>query len=130
MTPEQLATIQARADAATEGPWFREYSDVVTAHPDPRDVEDGSDDPRGARVCRRAAHIDKRDRQGIADAEFIAHARTDVPALVALVREQAAKLDRIRVLADTAPSFMGFPDSGTVAVFAIRAALTATEEAA
>lgn len=87
-----LNAIQARTDAATKAPWFREYSDVVTAHQDPRDVEEGYEDARNSRVVRGAPHLPKKDGQGIADAEFIAHARTDVPALLALVRDLDARI--------------------------------------
>jgi len=99
---DTLEAIQSRADRATPGPWFREYSDVVTARPDPRDVEEGYEDPRDARVVRGAPHLPKKDRQGIADAEFIAHAPGDIHALLAIVREQAATLAAVRDLANSA----------------------------
>jgi len=74
MTELDLDAIRARAEAATDGPWER-YGDGShevycaanfedTAY-EPPDVTYGSDRP--------------------ADAEFIAHARTDVPALIAEV---------------------------------------------
>lgn len=80
-----LEAITARADAATEGPWFREYGDVVLADDDPRDQYD--DEPRYARVVRAAEHHDLRAPQALADATFIAESRTDVPALVNYARE-------------------------------------------
>ena len=81
---DRLNEIEARANAATEGPWesdeyteidpdgFYELSRVIA--PDPDDGED---------YAIGVVHV------GILrpDATFIAHARTDVPALVAALRE-------------------------------------------
>src|SRR5699024_6168576 len=80
MTELDLDAIQARANAATDGPWER-YGDGShevycaatfedTAY-EPPDVTYGSDRP--------------------ADAEFIAHARQDIPMLVAEVERLRAK---------------------------------------
>ena len=80
---DRLNEIEARANAATEGPWesdeyteidpdgFYELSRVIA--PDPDDGED---------YAIGVVHV------GILrpDANFIAHARTDVPALVAALR--------------------------------------------
>lgn len=88
-----LDEIEARANAATGGPWFRDYGDVMLSTPDPRDV--GYEEPRAERVVRRAEHQHLRDPQGIADAEFIAWCRTDVPALA----QKTAWLDgRLRIV--------------------------------
>ena len=77
--------IGARADAATPGPWralgtgvrggdhwyvVDSTESIASIH-----ANDGSDE-------------DQRER----DAEFIAHARTDIPALIARVRELEAEL--------------------------------------
>lgn len=64
MTPDQLAAIEARATAATPGPWKR--------HPNPRFY----------------IQWDERHDDGDheANAQFCAHARTDVPELCAEVR--------------------------------------------
>ncbi len=91
----RLADIGERAEKATKGEWFREYGDVVTAADDPRDVADGYEEPRSARVVRRAPHLDMRDSQAIADAEFIAHARTDAPAMHAALTAVLARCDQI-----------------------------------
>lgn len=86
---DRLDQIKARAGAATKGPWevcafdsghseFEMSVSVITAS-------------AGDRICdmdglgRTLNEIDARD-DGVADAEFIAHARTDVPALVAALR--------------------------------------------
>ena len=72
MTEEQLLAIEARANAATPGPW--QFSGLfyqvcsVAAHPPIVLIEDyRGPNPRSDRI-------------------FIAHARTDVPALAAEVR--------------------------------------------
>lgn len=71
MTPEDLDAIEARANAATAGPWYasqRQDAVQLGSHgqwwypPKPRMEESP-------------------------DAAFIAHARTDVPDLIARVRE-------------------------------------------
>lgn len=80
-TALDLAAIQARADAASKGPWepysvpaTRKESDYVA-------VEAGDTEIRIARF-----------EGGWFDAEFIAHARTDVPALLDRVRQLEADL--------------------------------------
>lgn len=88
--------VEARLNATSEGPWYREYSDVVSLQPDPRDVHLHYDDPRNLRVMQGPEHLDKRDRQGIANAEFFAHCKVDVPALIAIARRQAEQLANVR----------------------------------
>jgi len=66
MTNEELDKIEVRANAATEGPWeFEEGSGYVTANSET--------------ICASAHSED-------ADTAFIAHARQDIPALIAHVR--------------------------------------------
>ena len=78
MTALDLAPIKARADAATEGPWER------------RDGED-------------YAMVDAPERPQIAlvasgeDATFIAHARTDVPALCDEIERLRAVFEQVEV---------------------------------
>jgi hypothetical protein len=50
----------------------------------------------GADVAQVICH----GEQEASDAVFIAHARTDVPALLAMLREQKAKLERVEALAE------------------------------
>jgi hypothetical protein len=88
--PALLEPIQNRLNAATPGPWFREYSDVITSDPDPRDVEEGYDDPRSMRIVRAAPHLNKREPQGIKNADFIAAAPTDQARLLAAVQAVTA----------------------------------------
>lgn len=66
MTPETLAAIKARCEAATPGPWKADGCELYVHHSREWVGETlRPDDPRAPR-----------------DAEFIAHAREDVPALV------------------------------------------------
>ena len=69
--PGWLQEIRDRADKATPGPWEAlDYSGVVTGTT--CDVRYVPENP---------------------DAQFIAHARTDVPRLIALVGEMAERLE-------------------------------------
>lgn len=79
-----VAAIQARADAATPGPWTTraDGADGFYTADDYYDI-DGADD---ATVAYGGAFEDGGPHVGACsrvDAEFIAHARTDVPALLA-----------------------------------------------
>jgi hypothetical protein len=81
-----LDVIRARADAATEGPW--EHAGGIHG------------DPIVAEVGRKMFGLiigmgnTGRPDYGRADAEFIAHARADVPALVAEVERLRTLLER------------------------------------
>jgi hypothetical protein len=88
LSPDQLAEIAARAEAATPGPWRADSSEIYQGDdeykPDPAWIGETcrADDFEGSR----------------ADAAFIAAARTDVPALLAEVdrlRACNAKLERV-----------------------------------
>jgi len=103
MTPAELDAIEAREKAATEGPWRAVAQDggevfhgfergVVTGwdHPQlrgPLDITGLGIDLRSGRAVRR---------MDATDAEFIAHARSDVPALVAEVRRLRGLLEAER----------------------------------
>ncbi len=82
---ERLDEIKARAEAATEGPWTGNNGDGYGAY--------YVDNPTGRTVAR----CDYGPYEGSRDAEFIAHARTDVPDLVAAVEAVLA----LRPLANT-----------------------------
>jgi hypothetical protein len=76
MTGEELAAIRERAESATQGPWEQPaypVGDMVYR------LTDRSPDGLIAK-CERPT-----------DADFIAHARTDIPALL-------AELDRLRLV--------------------------------
>jgi hypothetical protein len=81
-----LDAIEARANDATEGPWSH-YGDL--GHEVFQSVTDAEEAPTVAFDIGR-----------VADAAFIAHTRTDVPALLAIVREQQAALDDLMYVAN------------------------------
>ncbi|WP_102508132.1 hypothetical protein [Sanguibacter massiliensis] len=91
MTRPSLADITQRADAATEGPREASGSHVATSWTGASDWSGPIDDREPVATASPA------------DAEFIAHARTDVPALSAAIRDVLAECDRIEARADRYP---------------------------
>ena len=91
MTPNQLAEIEARAEAATPGPWgIYGYIGVLQTDGKRRNIIDigflGTDE-RGFEISVRVEETGIKPK----DADFIAHARTDIPALLAHIRELEAE---------------------------------------
>ena len=84
-TTAHLDAIEARSNAATEGPWEAWDRgigyEVHGQHGEPINWSHG-------------------ETFGKLDAEFIAHARTDVPHLLALARKQHAALESVGKVAD------------------------------
>jgi hypothetical protein len=91
MTLERLAEIEARTAAATEGPWHSEHVDGhgCVHVGDYGWVTSGPHNPE----------YDVDSVQGRDDAEFIAHARTDVVELIAEIRRLLAENRRLRSIA-------------------------------
>ena len=92
ITPERLAEIEARANAATEGPWMAgtvEGIDYGAVYGAPETDECG--------ITAIPWLVDDLSRYP-GTAEFIAAARTDVPALLAEVRRLQAAVERVREL--------------------------------
>lgn len=72
--------IRARADAATEGPWYRDSTTDANGSNYTENVTRNSWD---VAMCPGGdALLEARRAQAAKDADFIAHARTDVPALL------------------------------------------------
>ena len=101
MTPERLDEIEARADSATPGPWTKKPPERLTEGPAAGMLPG---------VCIAATSPSKQNRVYAnppggqfpsADQNFIAHARTDVPDLIAEVRRLKSALD-----ATTVPSML------------------------
>jgi len=94
MTPERLAEIKARSEAATPGPWRHGEADGTGKVAEPFH---GGSITAGATCCIVFGHTIHGAPFGVleeVDAEFIAHARADVPALVAEIeRLRGALLD-------------------------------------
>jgi hypothetical protein len=85
MTAPDLDAIEERANAATPGPWHvddEDYAEAIYAADDVTTVIAGGRWGGEARVFETTE-----------DARFIAHARTDVPALVAEVRRLRTELE-------------------------------------
>lgn len=84
MNDDERAAIKKRAEAATPGPWEVE-------------PDDGGHDMHGF-ATRTTIRTPEWARYGFdeADAEFIAHARTDVPALVAEV--ESLRMERANLM--------------------------------
>ncbi len=81
MTPEKLKEIEARCEAASEGPWRRDEVFLErTSVFGPMPVQ--------------LVIVDKVQFQS--DAAFIAHARTDVPDLIARVKELEGLNERLK----------------------------------
>ncbi|MDX2513905.1 hypothetical protein PV355_01820 [Streptomyces stelliscabiei] len=104
LSAERLAGIEARADAATAGPWCT----------DAWEIYQGTEYVPGisfwiGETCRGTSELGQ-DR---ADAAFVAAARSDVPVLVAEVRRQAARIaeleaERLRVRTEAIADVGGF----------------------
>ena len=86
MTDEQLAEIEAREKAATKGPWNIEQEFVYEGYYKLKIV--GLNDFVIPSLEGIRGH----------DAQFIAHARTDIPRLLAAVYEQRAENKRLHGL--------------------------------
>lgn len=83
MTESELAVIKARADAATEGPWESEIAVEGWYEMDAYSI-------RGPKYWTWDGNMLR------PDAEFIAHARTDVPKLVAQVERLRARVEELK----------------------------------
>ena len=99
MTPMELAEIEARANAATPGPWevgvLRRECDHPTTN---QFTEERSVFPPLGESGPVALAAEGEHENGA----FIAHARTDVPALIAEVKRLRAENDVLRKSADAA----------------------------
>jgi hypothetical protein len=98
-----LDAIEKRADAATEGPWFAsDFGYSGEGEPSSIVVHQGKFDWQSIRDGEFVASMPTWDRQESDDADFIAQARTDVPALVARIRELESATALV-IPADTRP---------------------------
>jgi hypothetical protein len=95
MSDLDVEAIEARCEAATPGPWEwserrqwltgPDYADVI----EPDDVDCGS-------WCQGGSSKIRWDRPE-ADADFIAHARSDIPALLTALSESQRENERLRI---------------------------------
>lgn len=91
----KLAEIAGRADAAASGPWVKDEMKFVVSDPPRISVED-------FQAYEIASMIGPAD-YARANATFIAHARTDVPALLRLVAVLLEQRDNLVVAAAAGP---------------------------
>ncbi|KQU49266.1 hypothetical protein ASG84_26305 [Rhodococcus sp. Leaf278] len=90
MNGEELAAIEARANAASAGPWQTFTSGV--ANGDHWYVWDNST----GSIAQISSNDGTNEESRQPDAEFIAHARDDIPTLLAAVRERDNAVARVR----------------------------------
>jgi len=83
VTPDRVAEIQQRADAATDGPWVAHWWGIEGESVNVLVVQDDYESSRQ-------------------DFEFIAHAREDVPFLLAELARYQAAVQAVRGVAETA----------------------------
>lgn len=99
----KLDEIEQRANRATPGPWYSQNPDdshymsafCVRSIPDePNDIEDGNEPGMIAvTLLQMPGTVGRGGDKWEEDADFIAAARTDIPALVALARTLLAERD-------------------------------------
>ena len=127
VTDLDLDAIEARANAASDGPWIVVHEPAWEAddvqHPDVIKVGAplyvGDDEP--FTVCLVSTDYEDDPVDVLGDAEFIAHARTDVPALVAALREARAKVEAMRSWIDGAKVDLDGYDDARAAIDRVRA---------
>jgi hypothetical protein len=97
-----LDEIERRANAATPGPWTYHEGCGYVEVPPCGAIEFKPGWERSVHFLARVHnnHVEGEDGLGF-DGAFIAHARTDVPALIARVRELEAECERQSTLAAT-----------------------------
>ena len=108
LTDADLDAIEQRANAATKGPWENDGGGEIGQHfslPEPWATVVSTDVACMSYCYGGSAAGVERDE----DAEFIAHARSDVPALVAEVRRLRAAVERVREMHAGEPYAQG-PD--------------------
>lgn len=86
MTDLDLDAIQARADAATPGPW--EFDDEVLG------VWTAADGALGGGICDPHDEYARGLNHPLENMRFVAHARQDIPLLVAEVRRLRKIIER------------------------------------
>ena len=87
MNDKQIADIDARANAATPGPWEVDLDPRISG------ADQVVQSETELTICFMA--VDESLESDSADTFFIAHAREDIPALINEVGRQAAEIERL-----------------------------------
>lgn len=103
LSPQREAEIRDRIPAVYDGPWDYEWDDSEGARYSGWVISYPTDNPLAGLVAEVPDY-------GEQIAEFIAHARTDVPALLAEVERQRAELATVRAERDEAELMRDFTD--------------------
>ena len=128
LTADELAAIRARCEAATSGPWraiepinrAKHNYRMVVAYAAEED-KPGGDDPWGW-----IADLGN-SSYGLADAEFIAHAREDVPALLADRDALTVENERLAAALENAAHWLEpQPDKPFAGILEARRVISAT----
>ena len=91
MTPERIAEIRARVEAATPGPWaWCPYKMYLLAD-NAMVCDSGEPEEPGVRMRGAGARLPINQ-----NADFIAHARQDIPELITIVERQAAEIAELK----------------------------------
>lgn len=104
LSSEELAAIKAREQAATAGPWYVAGRQGWNCG-EPYIIAGNEDPDLGTFIANMdpdAVELIQELPVLVANAEFIRHARTDVPALPAEVERLTAQRDRLLAAADRA----------------------------
>ena len=90
LPPDRRAEIERREKAATLGPWEACKTDL-------RCLIEAGVYSNGIRIAGMIAPLRKLEQYRDANAEFIAHARTDIPDLLREVKRQAGEIEMLKV---------------------------------
>lgn len=105
MTNDELKEIEARANAATPGPWSFDYCGDVYPHyelsADGKSLFFTGSSPDTEKGGPAMIGTSSWWQQGNPNSQFIAHARTDIPKLIAAVRERDARIEKALKLIKT-----------------------------
>ena len=124
MSGGEFAAIEARANAATEGPWVR----VENVHAESWVAVKGFEETRPITHDAFRPHFSTSPADyGRANAEFVAHAREDIPALLAAVRERDNTIARVRDIVESVHVSDDLDPDGYQVAGLIRAALDRQE---
>jgi hypothetical protein len=133
MTDEELQAIKARVAAATPGPWAMSRDEMSAGFGQHRYVVVGTTTADGKKLVDWRLLVEgMRGADAVHDAEFIAHARTDEPALLAEVeRLRAERIIEREAIEDILPCQFRFSNRQTLdlnLVYSVRQLVGALNE--